>query len=122
MAAGFSTYLRVVILVDRINQIRTVDLESWIVMIMRRRCFNADQKIGLGNLIEAEEKKKKKKVIEKMGKQPVKMRAVVYALSPFQQKVMPGLWKDLPAKIHHKVSENWLSATLLIAPLVAVHA
>lgn len=120
MAAGFSTYLRVVILVDHINQIRTVDLESWIVMIMRRRCFNADQKIGLGNLIEEEEKKKK--AIEKMGKQPVKMRAVVYALSPFQQKVMPGLWKDLPAKIHHKVSENWLSATLLIAPLVAVHA
>ncbi|KAM5566990.1 cytochrome b-c1 complex subunit 8-like [Rosa sericea] len=56
-----------------------------------------------------------------MGKQPVKMRAVVYALSPFQQKVMPGLWKDLPAKLHHKVSENWLSATLLLAPLVAVH-
>ncbi|XP_050373954.1 cytochrome b-c1 complex subunit 8-like [Argentina anserina] len=55
-----------------------------------------------------------------MGKQPVKMKAVVYALSPFQQKVMPGLWKDLPAKIHHKVSENWLSATLLLAPLIAV--
>lgn len=44
VAAGFSTYLRVVILVDHINQIRTVDLESWIVMKMRRRCFNADQK------------------------------------------------------------------------------
>ncbi|KAL6186949.1 hypothetical protein ACLB2K_036364 [Fragaria x ananassa] len=55
-----------------------------------------------------------------MGKTPVKMRAVVYALSPFQQKVMPGLWKDLPAKLHHKVSENWLSATLLLAPLIAV--
>ncbi|XP_059297774.1 cytochrome b-c1 complex subunit 8-like [Lycium barbarum] len=44
-----------------------------------------------------------------MGKQPVKLKAVVYALSPFQQKVMPGLWKDLPGKIHHKVSENWIS-------------
>ncbi|KAG6739071.1 cytochrome b-c1 complex subunit 8 [Populus alba x Populus x berolinensis] len=56
-----------------------------------------------------------------MGKQPVKVKAVVYALSPFQQKVMPGLWKDLPGKIHHKVSENWISATLLLAPLVGVY-
>ncbi|KAK4351623.1 hypothetical protein RND71_030936 [Anisodus tanguticus] len=56
-----------------------------------------------------------------MGKQPVKLKAVVYALSPFQQKVMPGLWKDLPSKIHHKVSENWISATLLLGPLVGVH-
>uniref|UniRef100_A0A6N2LEN4 Uncharacterized protein n=1 Tax=Salix viminalis TaxID=40686 RepID=A0A6N2LEN4_SALVM len=52
-----------------------------------------------------------------MGKQPVKLKAVVYALSPFQQKIMPGLWKDLPGKIHHKVSENWISATLLLSPL-----
>ncbi|TXG49940.1 hypothetical protein EZV62_025815 [Acer yangbiense] len=57
-----------------------------------------------------------------MGKQPVRMKAVVYALSPFQQKIMPGLWKDLPGKIHHKVSENWISATLLITPLVGVYA
>ncbi|KAG8501876.1 hypothetical protein CXB51_004731 [Gossypium anomalum] len=49
-----------------------------------------------------------------MGKQPVKMKAVVYALSPFQQKIMSGLWKDLPTKITHKVSENWISATLLL--------
>ncbi|KAI8523395.1 hypothetical protein RHMOL_Rhmol13G0070100 [Rhododendron molle] len=56
-----------------------------------------------------------------MGKTPVKMKAVVYALSPFQQKVMPGLWKDIPGKIHHKVSENWISATLLLTPLVGVY-
>ncbi|XP_038995618.1 cytochrome b-c1 complex subunit 8-like [Hibiscus syriacus] len=56
-----------------------------------------------------------------MGKQPVKMRAVVYALSPFQQKIMSGLWKDLPSKITHKVSENWISATLLLAPLVGTY-
>ncbi|KAH7548225.1 hypothetical protein JRO89_XS14G0085400 [Xanthoceras sorbifolium] len=56
-----------------------------------------------------------------MGKQPVRMKAVVYALSPFQQKIMPGLWKDLPGKIHHKVSENWISATLLLTPLVGVY-
>ncbi|KAL7247146.1 hypothetical protein ACSBR2_002124 [Camellia fascicularis] len=56
-----------------------------------------------------------------MGKTPVRMKALVYALSPFQQKVMPGLWKDLPSKIHHKVSENWISATLLLTPLVATY-
>ncbi|XVE90946.1 hypothetical protein DITRI_Ditri20bG0116400 [Diplodiscus trichospermus] len=57
-----------------------------------------------------------------MGKQPVKMRAVVYALSPFQQKIMSGLWKDLPGKISHKVSENWISATLLLGPVVGTYA
>ncbi|CAL9096074.1 unnamed protein product [Musa textilis] len=56
-----------------------------------------------------------------MGKTPVRMKAVVYALSPFQQKVMAGLWKDLPGKIHHKVSENWLSATLLLAPVIGTY-
>ncbi|KAI9107944.1 hypothetical protein K1719_020817 [Acacia pycnantha] len=55
------------------------------------------------------------------GKQPVTMKAVVYALSPFQQKVMTGLWKDVPSKIHHKISENWISTTLLLAPLIGVH-
>ncbi|KAE8815088.1 Cytochrome b-c1 complex subunit 8 [Hordeum vulgare] len=40
------------------------------------------------------------------------MKAVVYALSSFQQQVMPGLWKDITTKIHHKVSENWISTTL----------
>ncbi|CAL1381364.1 unnamed protein product [Linum trigynum] len=57
-----------------------------------------------------------------MGKQPVRMKAVIYALSPFQQKTVSGLWNDLPSKIHHKVSENWLSATLLLAPVVGVYS
>ncbi|KAL5199703.1 hypothetical protein ABZP36_020906 [Zizania latifolia] len=56
-----------------------------------------------------------------MGKTPVRMKAVVYALSPFQQKVMPGLWKDITTKIHHKVSENWISATLLLTPVVGTY-
>ncbi|WVY91626.1 hypothetical protein V8G54_037140 [Vigna mungo] len=60
--------------------------------------------------------------IEKMGKQIVPVKSVIYALSPFQQKVMTGLWKDLPTKIHHKVSENWISATLLLGPLVGTYA
>ncbi|KAK7372248.1 hypothetical protein VNO80_05622 [Phaseolus coccineus] len=57
-----------------------------------------------------------------MGKQTVPVKSVIYALSPFQQKIMPGLWKDLPTKIHHKVSENWISATLLLGPLVGTYA
>ncbi|XVE86011.1 hypothetical protein DITRI_Ditri18aG0002000 [Diplodiscus trichospermus] len=56
-----------------------------------------------------------------MGKQPVRMRAVVYALSPFQQKIMSGLWKDVTGKISHKVSENWINATLLLGPLVGTY-
>ncbi|XVF24290.1 hypothetical protein REPUB_Repub13aG0114800 [Reevesia pubescens] len=56
-----------------------------------------------------------------MGKQPVKMKAVVYALSPFQQKIMSGLWKDFVSKMSHKVSENWISATLLLTPLVGTY-
>ncbi|XXG78982.1 hypothetical protein AAC387_Pa09g0147 [Persea americana] len=55
-----------------------------------------------------------------MGKTPVRMKAVGYTLSPFQQKIMSGLWKDLPQKIHQKVSENWISATLL-TPIIATY-
>ncbi|KAL6204251.1 hypothetical protein ACLB2K_021519 [Fragaria x ananassa] len=57
-----------------------------------------------------------------MGKVPVRMKAVVYGLSPFQQKVMPGLWKDLPSKIHHKISENWHSAIFAVGPVVGTYA
>ncbi|GFP92073.1 cytochrome b-c1 complex subunit 8 [Phtheirospermum japonicum] len=57
-----------------------------------------------------------------MGKQPVRMKAVVYALSPFQQKVMPGLWKDLTGKITHKITDNWISTTLLLGPLVGTYS
>jgi hypothetical protein len=46
---------------------------------------------------------------------------VVYVLSPFQQKVMSGLWKDIATKIHHKVTENWISATHLITPVVGTY-
>ncbi|KAJ8774201.1 hypothetical protein K2173_009632 [Erythroxylum novogranatense] len=44
-----------------------------------------------------------------MGKQPVRMKVVVYALSSFQQK------------IHHKVSENWISTTLLLTPIMGTY-
>lgn len=36
-----------------------------------------------------------------MGKVPVRLREVVYTLSPFEQSVMSGLWKDLPHKASH---------------------
>ncbi|XP_057442107.1 cytochrome b-c1 complex subunit 8-2, mitochondrial-like [Lotus japonicus] len=57
-----------------------------------------------------------------MGKNIVPVKSVVYALSPFQQKIMSGLWKDLPSKIHHKVSENWISTILLVGPVVGTYA
>ncbi|KAK9081815.1 hypothetical protein Syun_031031 [Stephania yunnanensis] len=57
-----------------------------------------------------------------MGKIPVRVKAVVYSLSPYQQKVMSGLWKDLPTKIHHKISENWISALLLVGPVVGTYS
>ncbi|KAG6415537.1 hypothetical protein SASPL_122949 [Salvia splendens] len=57
-----------------------------------------------------------------MGKIPVKMKSVTYALSPFQQKVMPGLWKGLAGKISHKITENWISTILLLGPLVGTHS
>ncbi|KAE8803423.1 Abhydrolase domain-containing protein 11 [Hordeum vulgare] len=34
---------------------------------------------------------------------------------------MPGLWKDITTKIHHKVSENWISTTLLVSPVVGTY-
>ncbi|KAM0899751.1 hypothetical protein ACQ4PT_021100 [Festuca glaucescens] len=66
-------------------------------------------------------RRKEKRGERRMGKVPVRMKAVVYALSPFQQQVMPGLWKDITTKIHHKVSENWISATLLLTPVIGTY-
>ncbi|ESR49206.1 hypothetical protein CICLE_v10033444mg, partial [Citrus x clementina] len=68
------------------------------------------------------EREREREKAKDMGKQPVRMKAVVYALSPFQQKIMPGLWKDLTGKIHHKVSDNWISTILLLGPLVGTYA
>lgn len=45
-------------------------------------------------------------LVRRMGKQlPLRLREVVYTLSPFETTVMSGLWKDIPAKVHKKVSE-----------------
>ena len=40
-----------------------------------------------------------------MGKVPVRLKEVVYTLSPFQQSVMSGLWKDMPHKTAHYMSK-----------------
>lgn len=56
-----------------------------------------------------------------MGKVPVKIKSVVYALSPFQQKVMHGLFKELMNKATHKVTENWLNSILLVGPVVGTY-
>lgn len=49
-----------------------------------------------------------------MGKQlPNRLKEVVYTLSPFETTVMSGLWKDLPKKLHRKVSEVHTETLLL---------
>lgn len=39
-----------------------------------------------------------------MGKVPVRLKEVVYTLSPNQQTILNGLWKDLPQKAAHMAS------------------
>jgi hypothetical protein len=77
--------------------------------------------IGAGATTPRRKEKRRGEERRRMGKVPVRMKAVVYALSPFQQQVMPGLWKDITTKIHHKVSENWISATLLLTPVIGTY-
>lgn len=40
-----------------------------------------------------------------MGKVPVRLKEVVYTLSPFEQSVMSGLWKDMPHKTAHYMAK-----------------
>lgn len=56
-----------------------------------------------------------------MGKVPVRLREVVYTLSPFEQTVMNGVVKDLPAKIHRKFAEvRIVRSAVLPSALAAV--
>ncbi|GLJ24757.1 hypothetical protein SUGI_0473250 [Cryptomeria japonica] len=48
----------------------------------------------------------------------MRMKAVIYSLSPFEQKVMSGLWRDLPHKVEKKITDNWLNALCFLAPIV----
>ena len=47
-----------------------------------------------------------------MGKVPIRLKEVVYTLSPFEQSVMGGLWKDLPHKAAHHAANVRLKACL----------
>jgi hypothetical protein len=53
-----------------------------------------------------------------MGKTPVRLKEVVYMLSPHEQKVMTGLFRDMPGKVHKKISENWLDILTFVGPVV----
>ena len=41
-----------------------------------------------------------------MGKVPIRLKEVMYTLSPFEQSVMSGLWKDLPHKAAHHAANG----------------
>lgn len=43
--------------------------------------------------------------VTNMGKVPIRLKEVVYTLSPFEQNVMGGLWKDLPHKANHYLAK-----------------
>ena len=42
-------------------------------------------------------------LISRMGKVPVRLKEVVYTVSPFEVTVMSGLFKDMPKKFAEKV-------------------
>ncbi|KAH7288367.1 hypothetical protein KP509_31G023800 [Ceratopteris richardii] len=56
-----------------------------------------------------------------MGKVPVRLKEVVYTLSPNHLNVMSGLWKDIPGKMREKFQSSWQNALYLITPGVAVY-
>jgi hypothetical protein len=60
-------------------------------------------------------------VVDVMGKVPVRLKEVVYTLSPYHQNVMAGLWKDVPYKLSKKFHENWVSAFTLVVPIVGTY-
>ncbi|EFN54772.1 hypothetical protein CHLNCDRAFT_134704 [Chlorella variabilis] len=55
-----------------------------------------------------------------MGKVPIRLREVVYALSPYQQSVMTGLWKDLPHKAAHHAANLRDAVIFCVAPIVGI--
>lgn len=40
-----------------------------------------------------------------MGKVPVRLKEVVYSVSPFEVSILNGLFKDFPKKVHKNLSE-----------------
>lgn len=53
-----------------------------------------------------------------MGKVPIRLREVVYTLSPFEQTVMNGVFKDVPEKLHRKFAEvRLVESTVMLLPV-----
>ncbi|KAL6767457.1 QCR8 [Auxenochlorella protothecoides x Auxenochlorella symbiontica] len=52
-----------------------------------------------------------------MGKIPVKFREVVYTLSPYEQNVMGGLWRDIPHKVSHYSTKVRDAVIFAVLPL-----
>ncbi|KAK9809128.1 hypothetical protein WJX72_009756 [[Myrmecia] bisecta] len=50
-----------------------------------------------------------------MGKVPVRLKEVVYTLSPFEQTVFSGLIKHAPETLKRKITENWRDVTFYLA-------
>ncbi|KAI8111662.1 hypothetical protein M9435_004161 [Picochlorum sp. BPE23] len=57
----------------------------------------------------------------RMGKVPVRLKEVVYTLSPFEQSVMSGLWKDMPHKTAHYMSKAREIGLWFVLPLSGVY-
>ncbi|GAQ83867.1 hypothetical protein KFL_001660040 [Klebsormidium nitens] len=53
-----------------------------------------------------------------MGKTPVRLKEVIYMLSPHEQRALTGLFHDMPGKLHKKISENWTDIVCFVAPVV----
>lgn len=47
-----------------------------------------------------------------MGKVPIRLKEVVYTVSPFEVTIMNGLFKDFPKKVHKHLSEVRLAPRL----------
>ncbi|WOH01879.1 hypothetical protein DCAR_0521265 [Daucus carota subsp. sativus] len=55
------------------------------------------------------------------GGSSAKVKSVVYALSPYQQQTMPGLWKDFTSKIYKRTLGDWVSISLVAVPVIGTY-
>ena len=59
-----------------------------------------------------------------MGKMQVgtRLKEVVYTLSPFEQNVMAGLFKDIPHKVMHHLKQNVIfdAVPFCVLPIAAI--
>merc|ERR1711904_225850 len=71
-----------------------------------------------------EECGKKARFTTTMGKMQVgtRLKEVVYTLSPFEQNVMAGLFKDIPHKVMHHLKQNVIfdAVPFCVLPIAAI--